>query len=1305
MSKLDKLLILGIRSFDNEHQSVIKFPTPVTLIAGPNGTGKTTIIECLKYATTGILPPNCKTGGAFIHDPDLCGKKTVEAQVKLQYRSNKEVPMVVVRNLQLQVKAKSRQQSTLEGLLFLERHGERHSISKKASALDRDVPESLGVSTAVLDNVIFCHQDESLWPLSEPANLKRKFDEIFEAQKYIKAIENLNQLRKKHAADLVKLRIEETHAREDKDKAAKAQKRALQLEAKSEQLRKEAKVLEIKKNQAQEAADESWKQAEEYSEVLGTLKGKQYEAQSKENIIRGLKAHLEEVTETDEWLESTLAQFEARLQEYRDRSKSKEQMYNDTKAEVESCRSGLVQKYKERGEYEHARAENTRHKDMRKSSIQNIASKHSIRGYDDPSTDSMVTEFMFKIRKLSKDKQSTLQRVRNDANTEKRSAQSSVDRLIEKRTRLQDGKVAAKNQIETNKQHMKEYQTRVDRIDVDEGTKAGLESRLEDLSTKLQSLHEQEVKSNWAQAIRDGDVQLRAFDEESALLNQELVEGTRKAGEMARVAHLKRELRDQQRSLKTLLGTHSEHINKLIGEYWNPANCENVYEQASNAANDGVAGAERERDSVGRDLEQVTFKLQTSRNKLKQQRSDLKSYESRIRQTLDAHPSEYQTILSQATSNLDVMKSNASNTLGLVPYFESILETSRNDKPACRICERPFHGEQDPSLVKLRNRFSSLITKLKNKVDEEMIKHSEDELRELNEVAGPMELYNQLREKEIPALEAEENDSSQKREALIVKLEEHDKVVSSKQFVQTELEQIKRPITSIGRCHSEGASLDRQIQESTNKSAENTASRTLEDIQQDIASLNEKTRALKQNVAKLSNEQEQCRSNRSELERQTNEVKLQVAFTTSELEKRAGLIARVDEYKAMIQQQRNVIETADGDVERLVPEIDTAQAKYDNVVQRTEAQEQDMIRQCSELSEELNALELINNQLQSFIDRDIPAKAASTDQDIKRVEQQVSTLEGHLGKITREINELTELLRNSQATQRQYDDNLSYRRESRLLAKLKSEIESLAARNAEADRDRFQETSRVHSNAYQKYNGEQSAMIGEVKSIDNQLREMGHDFETDWKGAGKRYREAHIKVETTKAAVEDLQRYASALDKAVIKYHSLKMEEVNRIIDDLWKQTYQGSDIDTIMIKTETEKATATRSHSYRAVMVKQDAEMDMRGRCSAGQKVLASIIIRLALAECFGINCGLIALDEPTTNLDKDNIAALAQALHDIINSRRQQKNFQLIIITHDDEFLRMMRPGDFVDHYYRISRNQQCNSIIQKQHIKECM
>jgi DNA repair protein RAD50 len=62
--------------------------------------------------------------------------------------------------------------------------------------------------------------------------------------------------------------------------------------------------------------------------------------------------------------------------------------------------------------------------------------------------------------------------------------------------------------------------------------------------------------------------------------------------------------------------------------------------------------------------------------------------------------------------------------------------------------------------------------------------------------------------------------------------------------------------------------------------------------------------------------------------------------------------------------------------------------------------------------------------------------------------------------------------------------------------------------------------------------------------------------------------------------------------------------------------------------------------------MTKDQVEMDMRGRCSAGQKMLASIIIRLALSESFGQNCGILALDEPTNALDLENIDALATSL-----------------------------------------------------------
>ena len=104
---------------------------------------------------------------------------------------------------------------------------------------------------------------------------------------------------------------------------------------------------------------------------------------------------------------------------------------------------------------------------------------------------------------------------------------------------------------------------------------------------------------------------------------------------------------------------------------------------------------------------------------------------------------------------------------------------------------------------------------------------------------------------------------------------------------------------------------------------------------------------------------------------------------------------------------------------------------------------------------------------------------------------------------------------------------------------------------------------------------------------------------------------------------------------------------------DLWRLTYRGNDIETIEIKSDEERADNSRisSFNYRIVFkTHEGAELEMRGRCSAGQRVLASFIIRLSLAETFCSHCGILALDEPTTNLDQENIEGLANSLKEII-------------------------------------------------------
>jgi DNA repair protein RAD50 len=101
-----------------------------------------------------------------------------------------------------------------------------------------------------------------------------------------------------------------------------------------------------------------------------------------------------------------------------------------------------------------------------------------------------------------------------------------------------------------------------------------------------------------------------------------------------------------------------------------------------------------------------------------------------------------------------------------------------------------------------------------------------------------------------------------------------------------------------------------------------------------------------------------------------------------------------------------------------------------------------------------------------------------------------------------------------------------------------------------------------------------------------------------------------------------------------------------------------------------------------------------------------------------------MLALDEPTTNLDEAHKAGvylsiylsiylciylsnmyqsigLAHALAMIIIARSKQHNFQLLCITHDEDFVRLMKTelaglSDFSmpDFYFRVAREQEQSS-----------
>jgi len=287
---------------------------------------------------------------------------------------------------------------------------------------------------------------------------------------------------------------------------------------------------------------------------------------------------------------------------------------------------------------------------------------------------------------------------------------------------------------------------------------------------------------------------------------------------------------------------------------------------------------------------------------------------------------------------------------------------------------------------------------------------------------------------------------------------------------------------------------------------------------------------------------------------------------------------------------------------------------------------------------------------------------------------------------------------------RNVDDNIKLRgykkREKECAAKIvkyKDEMNNLDYENNERRRKELKQN-------YDNIDRQRTKLNGRLGELENTIEELEEELNAEkYRSAESRYKRKSIEARCRYHVINDLNKYYIALDWSIMRFHQERMRVINRIIRELWRTTYRGNDIDYIEIETEDgldalAGADKRKNVNYRVVMVKNETKLDMRGRCSAGQKVLASLIIRLALAETFSNSCGMIALDEPTTNLDRENIESLAQALADLVAKRSSQRNFQLIVITHDEELIDHLSRIDQVDYFFRVSRDEKGRSIIRR-------
>jgi len=338
--------------------------------------------------------------------------------------------------------------------------------------------------------------------------------------------------------------------------------------------------------------------------------------------------------------------------------------------------------------------------------------------------------------------------------------------------------------------------------------------------------------------------------------------------------------------------------------------------------------------------------------------------------------------------------------------------------------------------------------------------------------------------------------------------------------------------------------------------------------------------------------------------------------------------------------------------------------------------------------------------------------------DIERREKQLVKLQTEqaelkeaISRIDKNISEGKETLRSHEQTlaerdvfSRNLDDNIAYKRgveEARHSAMALHDLEQrLAAMSA--GEEETGETLREAKAKYEEASRKKQYLLGSRKTLEQKVSEREEELRNkEFRNIDENFRKENLALKTKQLAIADIDNYVKALKKALITFHNRKMANINKTIKELWQKTYRNSDIDYIQIKYE--ESGSRGSHNYRVQMISGGTKLDMRGRCSAGQRVLASIIIRLALAETFCIDCGILALDEPTTNLDEENSRSLAVMLQQIIKDRSAQSNFQLIVITHDEKFAQMIGRRQFCSHYWYVHKDENQHTKLLMQEVQD--
>ncbi|VFQ75595.1 unnamed protein product [Cuscuta campestris] len=1316
MSTVDKMLIKGIRSFDPENKNVVTFFRPLTLIVGPNGAGKTTIIECLKVACTGELPPNARSGHSFVHDPKVAGETETKGQIKLRFKTAAGKDVVCIRSFQLTQKATKMEYKAIESVLqTINPHtGEKVCLSYRCADMDREIPALMGVSKAILENVIFAHQDEANWPLQDPSTLKKKFDDIFSATRYTKALEVIKKLHKDQSQEIKSFKLKLENLQMLKDAAYKLRECIAQDQKETNKLKNEIQVFEGEVQDLDSKIDCVKGTLEDLRKLQEQITAKTAERSALYQEKQRKKAALDSKSEdTDEDLQEWKAKFDEKIALLESKISKLRRETDDLLSKRSFLQMDIKGYTGEILKLENEAHTHRAYKNQRDTSIKELFERYNVGPVSTSQfSDEIALNLMNRLRSRLADYQKDLEGKKKSNSVIAASVWSQYENA---HSRWNDMSAKINAKVDTKKDFLKRIEEKKNllyklELEISDVNLAHLDEREQKLQADCEKKNNQIEERGFGKCIMLKQSEIYTLAPKINDLKHERDRISADSEDRVKLSIKKVELETKKKKHKKILDEYKDKIKVVMkGRLPQDKDLKKEVTQVQRTMHTEFEDLSAKASEAEKDLNMVQMKIEEANNNLykinKEAESKKRYVESKL-QLIDPVATSidiYLKLWNSVKEKSETLKSKHYHEGGMQSMFGSFENYARNHH-ICPCCERLFSAEEEDDFVKKQRVKGANTAEHLNQLAMESSR-ADSQFQQLDNLNVTYKEYIKIREESIPILEKKLSELNTELETKNQALDDVLCVMAQIKEDKGLVDALSQPVENAERLLLEIQVLEREVDDLEYKlDSRGQGVKSIEEIQSELNALETKRESLHNEVEKLREEQRYMENDRNSAQFRLaaiREEKVKSASALQSVETVQNELEQLVEEKSQVELDEKHLREALGPLSK---EKDKLHDEYNDLKSKVDNEHYKQSKVCSNFELEIKALDVVITKIEDYYTQKKGERLKELREKQNLSESQLQNCESRLQEISEELTKSNELMMNQDPLRRNIEDNLNYRKTKADVSRLGGEIELLEnevknlggfskvqAENARLLQERESLLSKLN-----KCHGTLSVYVRNLSKYENDLKQA------QYKDIDNRYFDQMIQLKTTEMANKDLDRYYNALDKALMRFHTMKMEEINKIIRELWQQTYRGQDIDYIRIHSDSE-VSGTRSYSYKLLMQTGETELEMRGRCSAGQKVLASLIIRLALAETFCLHCGILALDEPTTNLDGPNSESLAAALVRIMEDRKGQENFQLIVITHDERFAQLIGQRQHAEKYYRITKDDQQHSIIEAQAIFE--